>query len=85
MARNIDKINPNLVKTERRLIKKENENYFINQNDHHFTFGESLHYNSGIKEHKYLYGSEPLIEPDRGKRRYRYFNWNLVYLIYISI
>lgn len=72
--RNIDKINPNLVKTERRLIKKENENYFINQNDHHFTFGESLHYNSGIKEHKYLYGSEPLIEPDRGKRRYRYFN-----------
>ena len=74
MSRNIDKINPNLVKTERRLIKKENENYFINQNDHHFTFGESLHYNSGIKEHKYLYGSEPLIEPDRGKRRYRYFN-----------
>lgn len=72
--RNIDKINPNLVKTERRLIRKENENYFINQNDHHFTFGESLHYNSGIKEHKYLYGSEPLIEPDRGKRRYRYFN-----------
>ena len=62
------------MKTERRLIKKENENYFINQNDHHFTFGESLHYNSGIKEHKYLYGSEPLIEPDRGKRRYRYFN-----------
>ena len=74
MSRNIDKINPNLVKTERRLIRKENENYFINQNDHHFTFGESLHYNSGIKEHKYLYGSEPLIEPDRGKRRYRYFN-----------
>jgi hypothetical protein len=74
LSRNIDKINPNLVKTERRLIRKENENYFINQNDHHFTFGESLHYNSGIKEHKYLYGSEPLIEPDRGKRRYRYFN-----------
>jgi len=74
LSRNIEKINPNLVKTERRLIRKENENYFINQNDHHFTFGESLHYNSGIKEHKYLYGSEPLIEPDRGKRRYRYFN-----------